>query len=243
MKARSRIGFVTAAAVFAPLLGWTPPSLAETPSLALSACADSWSSYWFRGETITDRWTLQPSMTLAAGDWGLDLTVWASLAVQDRARLEGQDEVDFIVEYSRPFEFGRTAGAITLGVTEYVFTGASSGESHTEEASLGVALDGRLAPSATAHYDFGIVDEPYFEASVEPEFDLGRGLALALCAGAGAAGGDEPFGFRDVYARASVSIPAGPVVLSPTAGYGYAPDGPAEGAERAFFGVSLSWGE
>jgi hypothetical protein len=235
--------YAAAATLAAALPACAPPALMAAPALATSACAESWSSYWFRGETITDRWTLQPSMTLSAEEWGLDLTVWGSLAVQDRARLEGQDEVDFILEYSRPLELGRTTGSITLGVTEYVFTRAPSGESRTEEASLGIALDGLLAPSATAAYDFGIVDEPYFEASVEPEFDLGRGFALALCAGAGAAGGGEPFGLRDLFARASVSVPAGPVVLSPAAGYGYAPDGPAEGAERAFFGVSLSWGE
>lgn len=213
--------------------------------VSLSAGADVVSAYWFRGATLTDRLTLQPSATVGWSRTGLALTVLGSAAVTDRDRLRFADEVDLILGWDLPVSLGRHDGTLSASCAEYFYTAYSGPSAHTEEAMIGFTLDGRLVPSLTAYYDFGLGDELYLEAGLAPEFALdgddGPRLGLQLILGAGRLG--EPFGLRDVEAAGSLSFPLGSISLAPGLGYAYVPSGPFEGDGRFIGRISVSFGE
>jgi|GEM_PF-1662981 len=213
----------------------------------LSFCAgiDSWSSYWFRGATVTDRLTLQPRIAMGWAPAGIEIELWNSFAVRDRDRLACCDETDISLTHTRSYEWrGRTA-EISIGCTEYMFTGAEESGSHTEEIALGLALGGFFAPSLTGYYDIGLYDEGYLEAGASPEILLdGEGAAsvlLEILLGAGSFG--EPFGLRALEARCSLTLGYGSLALTPSIGAGYAPAGPYKEDWAAFGGVSLEFGD
>jgi hypothetical protein len=207
--------------------------------------ADAWSAYWWRGELVTDRATVQPSVTLAWEDAGLEVTGWGSAAVQDRDRLEGADEIDVILGFARPFTLAGLETSLSLGYTQYLFPNGAEGEQHTEELLFGVGAEGLLAPSITAYYDFGIGDGTYLEAVIAPEVPLRRdgspSLVVEATSGAGNVGG--AFTFRDLEIGAAVRFQAGSWGFAPRIGYGTAPSGPEKGEDRFFAGASLSIGE
>ncbi len=245
-RGRFLIGTVAAAiALSTPTLAAAEPSDGVERPVAVSASADSWSSYWWRGARVTDRATIQPCATLSFERAGIELSYWSSYALASRDRLQSADEIDLILTYAMPVSVAGRSGAVNVGYTQYFFTAYAGDESHTEEVMAGVSSDGFLAPSLTAYYDAGLFDEVYLEAGIEPEIPLGSGgsPALVICAIVGAGQNGEPFGLRNAEAACGVRFPVGSAGLTPRVGFGYAPSGPNKGERLFFAGLALAFGE
>lgn len=236
---------IIAGLVMVPVPAIAEPVEDEGPPVSFSFTTDSWSGYWYRGMTVTDRLTVQPSAALCFENAGLELGFWSSYALVDRSRLRGADEVDLILSYSRPFTWAGRAGEIGLGYTEYFFTAYGGSSSRTGEMIFCASLDNALAPSLSAYYDVDLFDETYLEASIEPEIAIGsdEGPSIVLLARLGAGEYGEPFGLRSTEAGCGLRFRAGSISLLPRVGYGYAPAGPEEGESLFSGGFSVTFGE
>lgn len=129
------------------------------------------SKYLWRGQRLTNDWNLQPSATVAAGPFALN--VWGTLDLAacnegdalflagnpaappgDHNGMRGKfSEVDYTFSYS-----GRAAQRAnwTAGAIVYTFPERSATLNATTELYAGLTLDAPLAPSATLYVD---VDE------------------------------------------------------------------------------------
>lgn len=237
------------AAIAALVLGATPAFSEDAdsapPPVSFSFMTDIWSGYWYRGMTTTDRITAQPSGAVSFGSTGLQVGFWSSYALADRDRLRFADEVDLILNYSRPFSWAGQTGSICLGYTEYFFTAFGGAASRTGEVILCAAMEYALAPVLTAYYDVDLFDEAYVEASIAPEIALGSADAPAavMTARLGAGEYGEPFGLRNAEVSAGLRFRIGSIALTPHLGYGYAVAGPEEGESQFLGGVSAAFGE
>ena len=146
------------------------------------------SKYIWRGQRLTDDWSLQPSVTLGAGGfsfnvWGtIDLTAvneGDSLFLLENPIMAGDSglkgkftEVDYTFSFAHSFE----KASIDVGTIFYSFPERSASLATTTEIYGGVTLDTvPLAPSATLYVD---VDETGKSGSTGAYFLLGAGHSL-----------------------------------------------------------------
>lgn len=128
------------------------------------------SVYVYRGITISDEVSVQPSIEVA----GLPVTlgVWADFDTD----AEGFIETDFYGSYALPVE-GVDA---SVGYTEYSY-GAGLAE---REVSLSAGIDAPLAPSVGLYYmadsDFTTDGQFYADLSVGHDLELAEGVGLSL---------------------------------------------------------------
>jgi hypothetical protein len=247
IRARLVLGLCAGIAGLAMTAGLTiaEPAGNEARPLTFSLTTDAWTGYWYRGTTVTDRLTVQPSGALCFESAGIEVGFWSSYALDDRDRLGSADEIDLILNYTKPFAWAGQTGSIGVGYTEYFFTASGGSSSRTGEVTMCAAIEGFLAPSITAFYDVDLYDETYVEAMIEPEIALAStdGPAIVLTARVGAGKYGEPFGLRSTEFSSGLRFQTGSMSLTPRVGYGYAPAGPEKGTNLFFGGFSISFGE
>ena len=138
------------------------------PSYSFSGDAALVSKYIWRGQRLTNDWSLQPSMTTGIG--GFSFNVWGNMdltAVNEGdalflpqnpttpgdAGLKGKfSEVDYTFSYAHSFE----EVSVDVGTIFYAFPERSASLATTTEIYGSLSLDVPLAPSATLYLD---VDE------------------------------------------------------------------------------------
>ena len=138
------------------------------PSYSFSGDAALVSKYIWRGQRLTNDWSLQPSMTMGIG--GFSFNVWGNMdltAVNEGdalflpqnpttpgdAGLKGKfSEVDYTFSYVHSFE----EVSVDVGTIFYAFPERSASLATTTEIYGSLSLDVPLAPSATLYLD---VDE------------------------------------------------------------------------------------
>ncbi len=151
--------------------GSTPAAPEQTLApVSFRGDAAVFSKYLWRGQRLTNDWSLQPSATVGAGPFAFN--VWGTLDLAacnegdalllagnpaappgDHSGMQGKfSEVDYTFSYSSQVrKMNWTAGAIV-----YTFPERSATLNATTELYAGVTFDALLAPSATLYVD---VDE------------------------------------------------------------------------------------
>ena len=162
----------------------------DDSQFAFSGDAAFVSKYLWRGQRLTDDWSLQPSMTMGVG--GFSVNVWGTvdltavnegdslLLAENPAApmgthngLKGKfSEVDYTFSYAHSFE----DVSVDFGTIFYTFPKRSASLASTTELYGGVSLDSvPLAPSATLYVD---VDETGASGDSGIYFLLGAGHSL-----------------------------------------------------------------
>ena len=153
------------------LFALVPPALAQDSPYSASGDVATVSKYIWRGQRLTNDWSVQPSATFGAA--GLSFNIWGNMdltAVNEgdslflpenpaapagtHNGLRGKfSEVDYTFSFARSFE----AASIDVGTIVYTFPERSAGLPATTEIYGGLTFDSvPLAPSATIYID---VDE------------------------------------------------------------------------------------
>ncbi len=156
----------------------------------VTAGVDVNSAYVWRGITFNDGMVVQPSVDVAAGNFGLN--VWGNLDVGDYDdTLDSGEfsEIDLTLTYS--IDAGPVG--LTAGYIEYLFpTTDIGGAPGTREVFLDVSMapaEG-FATGITGYYDFDEVEDYYLNTYVSYGMSLDSGLNIDSSASAGYAGSD-----------------------------------------------------
>lgn len=258
MKRVLVIGGVVAA------LATSAPASAQTE---LGIDASLYSSYVWRGLTLTSGPVLQPDVYLSFPLGGVSLTVgaWGNVEIGE---YDDADDVtqgagtSFNLSEVDPYaELGFSAGkaALALGVTAYVYPNdapAINSDFNTVELYGSVSLEAPLSPTLAAYYDLDKVKGLYVEGSVSHGIPLGA-TTLSLGALGGFSNNMDPDpddftsnfadnGFTHLDLSASVEFAAGPFAITPAFHFQInGDDGTKYKGDdtKIWGGVTISWGK
>lgn len=218
---------------------------ADPPSVGLDVPVLS--AYVWRGQTLSDRPVIQPSLTAAKS--GFALNTWANFNL-DGAYQGDFSEVDLTASYSK------SVGAVALGggVVQYLFPnqtlavedGEDVGYPSTAEVYVSAGLpDVPLAPVATVYYDVDEIDGFYGMLAVGHSFELADKVSLAASAALGAGDADYNAGYFGLDDAALNDMTVGmamPISLrdnltvKPAISYVFLPDSDVADAAEAIYG-------
>jgi hypothetical protein len=175
----------------------------------LGAEAGLFSSYVWRGLSLTNKPVLQPDVYLSfpAGQASVTVGGWANI---DLGKYDDFDD-DFsesgglsafnLAEFNPYAEVSFPAGKATLtgGITGYIYpndltedsNGGLNSDFNTWEVYGRAEFDVPLAPSLSIYYDFDKIDGAYFEGAVAHSVPLNERLSLDLGALAGLSAGQD----------------------------------------------------
>lgn len=166
-------------------------------------------AHLWRGQILNDKAVIQPSVTVTAGEWALNL--WGTWDIDETTNSSARQRIDAGLEYS----WMNDNHILTPGLTAYIYHDAGYGQEQddTVEASLEytylVIQPGTqnkpeklvLVPSLRINYDFGEIDGFYSSLTLQRSFDLvEEQMELSLRLEIGAA--------NENYAQAKFSYPA-----------------------------------
>jgi len=230
---------------------------AAAPAVEAAAAVDVASAYIFRGATISDEVSVQP--TLEAAFYGVTLGTWANFNTADEVRQF--DEIDYYASYALPV--GKCPVGLSVGYTEYTYPTAYTGAEVDDAGVLvadGAGLEADREVNVTASYETGLTDSLTLSTALAgnlgiegPFLDEGlyvsaeTGLEQAVCdtvavncgVVVGAELGDnyEENGVSHVTATAGASYR----MLAATAGYVFETNDEIVEVDEDFFGsASLS---
>jgi hypothetical protein len=210
----------------------------------VGAQLDLFSSYVWRGVTLTNKPVAQPDLWVSFPGGNASITIggWSSIDLgkyddpeNDISQSGGLSSFNY-AEFDPYAEVSFTTGkaSITGGVVGYIYpndldeatNGGLDSESNTWEAYGTVGFDVPLAPELSIYYDFDKVSGAYFEGGVSHSLALGESHTLDLGGlvgfnlGQGFSEDDESFNFDDdgmTHAdfSAGVSLTAGAFSITP----------------------------
>ncbi len=205
---------------------------------AVGADLSLFSSYVWRGVSLTNKPVAQPNVYLAvpAGNASLTLGGWANIDVgsyddpnDDISQSGGVSSLN-LAEFDPWAEVSVPVGRATLtgGVVGYVFPNdppaLATEDGNTWEVYGKVGLDVPLSPKLAVYYDFDKVNGAYLEGSVMHSLPLGStslnlGALAGLSAGQAESGEDvnnfAENGFTHLDVSAGVPIAAGIYYMTP----------------------------
>ncbi len=199
--------------------------------------ASVYSSYVWRGLTLTSGPVLQPDVWISFPIGSASLTVggWGNVELGENkdandANQGGGSSLNFS-EFDPYAEIGFSAGkaSLALGGTAYIYpnddTAPVSSTSNTVEIYGRIELDAPFAPSLAAYYDVDKIKGLYIEGSLSRGIPLGAS-SLTLTALGGFSNGMDPSaddfsfnfadnGFTHLDLGASIDFAAGPFSIAP----------------------------
>lgn len=144
------------------VLGTVVSSSAEEDAVSVSASADVFSKYVWRGQNVVDDWVLQPSVGI--GYKGFTASVWGNMDLHGETVDDGElNEVDYAIDYSNTFP-GQDILGYSVGVIYYDFPNTTV--PGTAEIYGGLSTSLPLSPAVTWFYDFDEADGSYVQFSV-----------------------------------------------------------------------------
>lgn len=223
-------------------LATSAPAAAQTE---LGVTAGLFSSYVWRGLTLTSGPVLQPDISLSFPLGAASLTVggWGNVelgAYDDADDVTQGGGSSFNLSEVDPYaEIGFSAGkaSLALGGVAYIYPNdapAINSDFNTVEVYGTVSLDAPLAPSLAVYYDLDKVKGLYVEGSVSHGIPLGA-TTLNLGALAGFSNNMDPDaddftfnfadnGFTHLDLSASVDFAAGPFSITPSLHFQFSGD-------------------
>jgi uncharacterized protein (TIGR02001 family) len=217
----------------------------DPPSVALDVPVLS--SYVWRGQTLSDRPVIQPSLTASKN--GFALNTWANYNL-DGAYQADFSEIDLTASYSKSVG----PAALGVGIVQYAFPnqtlavddGEDVGYPSTAEVYVSAGLpDVPLAPVATVYYDVDEIDGFYGMLAIGHSFELTDKVSLAASASLGAGDGDYNAGYFGVDEAALNDVTVGvalPIAVlenltvKPALSYVFLPDSEIGDAAKAVYG-------
>lgn len=211
----------------------------------IGAQLDLFSSYVWRGLTLTNKPVAQPDVWVSfpAGNASITVGSWANIDIgkyddpENDISESGGGSAFNVAEYNPYLEVGFTAGkaALTGGVVGYFYTndadeapnpnGVLGSGSNTWEVYGTVGFDVPLAPEFSLYYDFDKIKGAYIEGAVSHSVPLGESHTLDLGGAIGFSLGqdvsDDPSanfaddGFTHADFSAGVPLTAGAFSITP----------------------------
>lgn len=172
----------------------------------VTAAVDVNSAYVWRGITFNDGMVVQPSVDVAAGNFGFN--VWGNIDADDyNDTLDSGEfsEVDLTLTYA--IEAGPVG--LTAGYIEYLFpTTEVGGAEGTREIFLDASIepaDG-ISTGITGYYDIDEVEDYYLNAYLGYGMSLDSGLGIDLGAAVGYAGDDAAPGGESGFQEYTLTV-------------------------------------
>ena len=144
------------------------------------ASVDIMSNYVWRGQKLSNRWVIQPSVGITYGSFGAN--IWANYD-SDKTEATSSDtghgeftETDLTLNYS----FSVNKFNLVAGYIYYALEGAND----TQEFYLSSGYDTLFKPTLTIYYDFDEGNGAFIAASIGHSFEVSKGIALNLGASA-----------------------------------------------------------
>jgi hypothetical protein len=216
-----RVPYLLRAGALGVLLAASPRETAAQTEIG--AQLDLFSSYVWRGLTLTNKPVAQPDVWVSfpAGNASITVGSWANVEIgkyddpADDISESGGLSAFNLSEYNPYLEVGFSAGkaALTGGVIGYIYPNdlddaanpdaALDSESNTWEVYGTVGFDVPLAPEVSLYYDFDKVSGAYLEGGVSHSVPLGESHTLDLgglvgfSLGQGVSEDDESANFAD----------------------------------------------
>lgn len=238
MKARYLLGLTT----FGILL--TSPPRQAAAQAEVGAQLDLFSSYVWRGVTLTNKPVAQPDLWVSfpAGSASITVGGWSNIDLgqyddaDDDISESGGLSAFNLAEFNPYAEVGFTTGKTSIagGIVGYIYpndlddapNGGLDSETNTWELYTTVGFDVPLAPEFSLYYDIDKVSGAYFEGGVSHSLPLGESHSLDLAGllgvslGQGFSEDDESFNFDDdgvTHADFSAGVPltAGAFSITP----------------------------
>ncbi len=171
----------------------------------VGAQLDLFSSYVWRGVTLTNKPVAQPDLWVSfpAGSASITAGGWANIDIgkyddpdNDISESGGLSAFNF-AEFNPYAEVGLTAGkaAITGGIIGYIYPNDTdnglNSDFNTWEIYATVGLDAPLAPELSIYYDIDKVNGAYLEGAVSHSVPLGSAHTLDLGAAVGFSAGQD----------------------------------------------------
>lgn len=142
---------------------------AAAPEVEAAAAVDVASAYIFRGATISDEVSVQP--TLEAAFYGVTLGTWANFNTGDEVRQF--DEIDYYASYGLPM--GKCPVGLSVGYTEYTYPTAYT-ESEVDESGVlvtdGAGVEADREANVTASYETGLTDSLTLSTALAGNFGI-----------------------------------------------------------------------
>ncbi len=257
-------------------------SVPAQAQVTLGADAAFFSRYIWRGLTLGSEFAIEPDvyLTVPAGPGSITAGVWGNIEPSqqddsdDISEGGGQSSFD-LTEYDLWLEYGQSVGTVNfvLGGIAFLYPNTENPNPPavgllTNDANKTLELYGKLShsdilnPKFTVNWDVGKVNGAYFDASINPSFEVsptlsvGFGALVGLSAGQGI--NDDPNsndvpnffddGITHVDLSANASIAAGPVSITPQVhlilgvdDFTKFRDANTSGDAKVWFGATLSW--
>ena len=222
----------------------TSPLREATAQAEVGAQLDLFSSYVWRGVTLTNKPVAQPDLWVSfpAGSASITIGGWSNIDIgqyddpeNDISQSGGLSAFNY-AEFDPYAEVGFTSGktSITGGIVGYLYpndldeapNGGLDSETNTWEVYGRLGFDVPLAPELSIYYDIDKVSGAYFEGAVSHSLALGASHTLDLGGlvgfnlGQGFSEDDESFNFDDdgmTHAEVSAGVPltAGTFSITP----------------------------
>ena len=153
------------------LVAVTTPSNAQDKSWGINATAGFYTDYIFRGKTVYDGTSIQPSVTAFYDLESLGViggNVWFQLPGETNEPPEKFREVDYTLFY----DFTMDIATLSLGHIWYTFPGEEEGFIETQEFYVGVSADVPLNPSLTFYNDYDEAEYQYYTLRLSESFSF-----------------------------------------------------------------------
>lgn len=181
------------------------PARAAHGQAEVGAQLDLFSSYVWRGVTLTNKPVAQPDLWVSfpAGNASITAGGWANIDLgkyddpDDDISESGGLSAFNLAEFNPYAEVSFGAGKATLagGIVGYIYPNDTedglNSDFNTWEIYGTVGLDAPLAPSLSIYYDIDKVNGAYLEGSVSHSLPVGETLALDLGALVGFSAGQD----------------------------------------------------
>jgi Bacterial protein of unknown function (Gcw_chp) len=248
------------------LLLSAPASFAQAQT-ELGAQADLFSSYVWRGVTLTSKPVLQPDVwaSFPAGNASITVGGWANI---DIGKYDGEDDISesgalsaFNFAEFNPYaevSFGTGKATLTGGIIGYFYPNDTedglNSDFNTWELYGKVGFDVPLAPEISLYYDVDKVNGAYIEAAAAHSVPLGEshtldlGALVGLNAGQNAEEGSEDFnnfndnGLTHLDFSAGIPLAAGAFSITPVVHFQIGIDELTKGASLGSDSDVKLWG-
>ena len=208
---------------------------AKGPEVSGSVSVDVMSNYVWRGQRLSEKFAVQPSVGITYNGYGANL--WSNWDSDYSGGNNGEvSETDLTLNYT----FSIDKLSLDVGYIYYGLEAATD----TQEIYVSAGYDTLLSPALTIYYDYEEGEGAFIVASIGHSLSLSEGISLDLGASAGynarnkIMGTDEDSnyfnGFYNGEVSASVSIPVTDAVsVAPVIAYTFPLSNDAENAIKA----------